>query len=60
MSKDEEEITCDSDRQVATDRTKAYQVISFLEVGIKTIINVPDRCADPFRYAAEKGNEKAR
>lgn len=60
MSEDEGEIACGSDPQTPADRTKGYQVISFLEVGIKAVINVPEGCPDPFRYAAEKGNKKAR
>jgi hypothetical protein len=60
MPKDEQETVSGSDPQAPADRMKAYQVISFLEVGIKAVVNVPEACTDPFRCAAKKGNEKAR
>jgi hypothetical protein len=31
-----------------------------MEVGIKVLVDVAEDCEDPFQYAAEQGNEKAR
>lgn len=48
MFKDEEEIVSGSDRQAPVDRTNACQAISFLEMGIKEVNNVPKGCPQPF------------
>jgi hypothetical protein len=40
-------------------KRRKYQVISYLEAGIKVLVDVPKDCKDPFQYAAEQGNKKA-
>jgi hypothetical protein len=39
---------------------QVYQVISYMEIGIKNIVLVPHGCSDPFQQAAIEGNQKAR
>jgi hypothetical protein len=39
---------------------QVYQVISYIEIGIKNIVLVPHECDDTFRQAAIEGNQKAR